>query len=65
MWKALSNKIDVKLSFYAYIDDIYERAAPKLNDLSRIDLYLDVDKKKILWFFLITVQLPSADINVP
>lgn len=48
MWKALSNKIDVKLSFYAYIDDIYERAAPKLNDLSRIDPYLDVDKKKIL-----------------
>ena len=37
-------EFDYKLTFNAHIDDIYKRAALKLNTLSRIALCMDFNK---------------------
>ena len=44
----LGVKFDYKLTFNAHIDDICKKAGPKLNALSRIEPYMDFNKKRLL-----------------
>ena len=43
------DKIDSKLSFNTYIDDICKKASLKLNVLSRITPQVDFKEKKLLF----------------
>ena len=46
--KLLGVKIDYKLTFKFYIDEIYEKAGQKMNVLSRIMAYMNIKKRRTL-----------------
>ena len=46
--KLLGVKIDYKLTFNSYIDEIYKKAGQKMNVLSRIMAYMNIKKRRTL-----------------
>ena len=46
--KLLGIKLDSKLNFSSHVHNIYQKAVQKLNVISRISLYIDFAKKRLL-----------------
>ena len=46
--KLFGIKLDSKLNFSSHVHNIYQKAVQKLNVISRISLYIDFAKKRLL-----------------
>ena len=58
--KLLGVRFESKLTFDAHINDICKKADLKLNALTRIALYMDLNKKRLLLNALFMSQLIIA-----